>query len=59
MITLRLQQFVRNDFPVEHSPTHKKEVYWTSALVQDRLYQLALSDLPPIQGKYSTGTLPS
>ncbi|KAF2356683.1 Small GTPase superfamily, partial [Trinorchestia longiramus] len=44
------QQFVRNEFPHDHSPTRQRHTYWTSAIARDRLYQLSLADLPPIHG---------
>lgn len=42
------QQFVWNHFGDEHGPTETKRVYYSSAIFDDRVYQLRIADVPSI-----------
>lgn len=43
-----LQQFVWNEFSDEYVSTDRKHTYYPSAIINDRLYELKISDLPAI-----------
>ncbi|XP_075218010.1 ras-like protein family member 10B [Lycorma delicatula] len=43
-----IQQFVWNDFSEEYVSTDRKHTYYPSVIINDRLYELKISDLPAI-----------
>ena len=45
------QQFTENKFSVEHDPTTERVTYTPSVIINDRLYNLTVADLPPIRCK--------
>ncbi|XP_045606381.1 ras-like protein family member 10B [Procambarus clarkii] len=47
--TAIIKQFVHNEFPASHQPTRGRANHWPSVLVNDRVYQLCIADLPPIR----------
>ncbi|XP_069959005.1 ras-like protein family member 10B [Cherax quadricarinatus] len=47
--TALIKQFVHNEFPECHIATQTRTNHWPSVLVNDRLYQLCIADLPPIR----------
>ncbi|XP_068250134.1 uncharacterized protein [Palaemon carinicauda] len=49
--TAIIKQFVYNEFPTRHNPTIGRVNHWPSVLVNDRVYQLCLADLPSIKGE--------
>lgn len=46
--TALVRQFVSGTFSPRHSATRRKQVFFPSAFINDRVYELQLSDLPPI-----------
>lgn len=42
------QQFVWSEFSEEYSPTEKRETFYPSVVLADRLYELKITDLPTI-----------
>ncbi|XP_076032490.1 ras-like protein family member 10B, partial [Oratosquilla oratoria] len=44
-----IKQFVDNEFPAEHVATALRTTYCPSVIVNDRVYQLKIADLPPIK----------
>lgn len=45
---LCFQQFVWSEFSEEYTPTERRETFYPSVLLADRLYELKITDLPTI-----------
>lgn len=43
-----LQQFVWSEFCEEYKPTERRETFYPSVVLADRLYELKITDLPMI-----------
>lgn len=43
-----LQQFVWSEFAEEYRPTDRRETYYPSVVLAERLYELKITDLPTI-----------
>jgi Ras-like protein family protein 10B len=43
-----LQQFVWSEFSEEYKPTERRETYYPSVVLAERLYELKITDLPTI-----------
>ncbi|XP_015592922.1 ras-like protein family member 10B [Cephus cinctus] len=43
-----IQQFVWNEFSEEYTPTERRETFYPSVVLADRLYELKITDLPTI-----------